>query len=79
VRSSPWDNGAMRQPDDELARDALSIWAYALYALTASAEVRFGNGPSVPYGGFTKRVSGEGVGFSPESENSKAVVLRSSV
>ena len=29
-----------------------------------------------PFGGFTKRVTGAGVGFSPESKNSEAVAFR---
>jgi hypothetical protein len=29
----------MGQPDDELARDAVSIYAYRLHALTASAKL----------------------------------------
>ena len=52
----------MGQPDDELALDALSIYVYGLYALSASAEVRFTNGPSVPTADSKRESWGWGYG-----------------
>ena len=52
----------MGQPDDELARDAVSIYAYRLHALTASAKLVWR--PDVrSLRPIQKRVLGEGQGL----------------